>query len=57
MQFEIDLRQSESSFVTFQFRRFRFVSDGIYEFQIEVPEFGDWEVTSHNSVNIVGNVS
>lgn len=56
MQFEIDLLQSDSSFVTFQFRRFRFVSDGIYEFQIEVPEFGDWEVTSHNSVNIVGNV-
>ena len=57
MYFEIDLRQSNSRFATFQFRRFRYISDGLYEFQVEVPEFGDWEVTSHNSVRIVGNAS
>lgn len=57
MQFEIDLRQSNSKFVTLQFRRFNYVSDGLYEFQIEVPEFSNWKVTSHNSLNIVGRVS
>jgi len=57
MRFDIDLRQSNSRFASFQFRRFNYVSDGLYEFQIEVPEFADWDVTSHNSVYIVGNVS
>lgn len=57
MQFGIDLSQSNSKFVTFQFRRFNYISDGLYEFQVEVPEFGDWKVTSHNSLYIVGRVS
>ena len=57
MQFDIDLRESHSSFATFQFRTFNYVSDGMYEFQIEVTEFADWAVTSHNSVEINGIVS
>ena len=57
MQFDIDLRESNSSFATIQFRTFHYVSDGLYEFQIEVPEFADWAVSSHNSLHVNGIVS
>lgn len=29
-----------------------FVGDGLYEFHIEVPEFGEWNIMSQNSLYV-----
>ena len=57
LQFNIDLRNSRSRLTTFRFRPFRYISDGLYEIQIEAPEFGGWNVTSHNGLNVVGRAT
>lgn len=50
--FAIDLLLSDSSLTGFQVRDLEFIGDGLYEFHIEVLEFGEWNLVSRNSLYI-----
>ncbi len=48
--FAIDFLYSASSLVVFRFHELTFVGEGLYEFHIEVPQFGEWTIMSQNSL-------
>ncbi len=48
--FAIDFMHSTSSLTVFHLRELMFVGDGLYEFHIEVPQFGEWNIMSQNSL-------
>ena len=48
--FAIDFMWSSSSLTAFQFSELTFVGDGLYEFHIEVQQFGEWNIMSRNSL-------
>lgn len=48
--FAIDFMWSSSSLTAFQFRELLFVGAGLYEFHIEVQQFGEWNIMSQNSL-------
>ena len=54
LDFDIDLSELPNKLVTINFAELLFVGNGLYEFHVEVIGFGSWEVTSQNSVYIVG---
>ena len=55
-KFAIDLLLSDSSLTGFHVRDLEFVGDGLYEFHIEVLEFGEWNILSRNSLYISDKV-
>ena len=48
--FAIDFMYGSSSLTAFQFSELTFVGAGLYEFHIEVPQFGEWNIMSRNSL-------
>ena len=48
--FAIDFMFSGSSLTVFHFSDMTFVGAGLYEFHIEVPQFGEWNIMSQNSL-------
>ncbi len=54
--FAIDLFQSDSSLAVFHVRELMFVGDGLYEFHIEVLEYGEWNIMSRNSLYVSNTI-
>ena len=54
--FAIDLFQSESRLSVFSLRELMFVGDGLYEFHVEVLEYGEWNIMSRNSLFVSSTV-
>ena len=50
--FAIDFLLSSNSVTVFAFTDMMFVGDGLYEFHIEVPEFGEWTIMSRSALYI-----
>ena len=48
--FAIDFLYRSSSLTVFHFRELTYVGAGLYEFHIEVPQFGEWNIMSQNSL-------
>ena len=50
--FAVDFFQSDSSLAVFGVEELTYVGDGLYEFHIEVLEFGEWNIRSRNSLYV-----
>ncbi|MDE2775559.1 MAG: hypothetical protein OXI77_06435 [Chloroflexota bacterium] len=50
LHFSIDFFQSNSRLIVFQLDVLNFVGDDLYEFHIEVLEYGEWNIISRNSL-------
>ena len=48
----IDFMYGRSSLTVFYFHELTFVGVGLYEFHIEVPQFGEWNIMTQNSLFI-----
>ena len=48
--FALDFVYRRSNLKVFYFRELTFVGAGLYEFHIEVPQFGEWNIMSQNSL-------
>lgn len=48
--FAIDFMYGRSSLTVFYFHELTFVGAGLYEFHIEVPQFGEWNIMTQNSL-------
>ena len=48
--FAIDFLHGRSSLTVFYIRELTFVGAGLYEFHVEVPQFGEWNIMSQNSL-------
>ena len=55
--FAIDVLTSTSSLTIFHVNELMFVGAGLYEFHIEVLEFGEWNILSRNSLYVSDQVS
>ena len=55
--FAIDLMQTNSRLAVFQVSELMFVGDGMYEFHIEVLEFGEWNILSRNGLYVSDTLS
>lgn len=51
-RFSIDFFQSNSRLVVFQLDELTFVGNGLYEFHVEVLEYGEWNIISRNSLYV-----
>ena len=48
--FAIDFLYKSSNLTVFYFRELTFVGAGLYEFHIEILQFGEWNIMSRNSL-------
>jgi len=55
--FAIDFLQSTSSLTVFHISDIMVVDAGLYEFHIEVKEYGEWNIVSRNSLYVNYTVS
>ncbi len=55
--FAIDFLYGRSSLKVFYFRELMFVGAGLYEFHIEIPQFGEWTIMSQNSLYVSDQLS
>ena len=50
--FSIDFLHTDFRLAIFQIEELTFVGDGLYEFHIEVLEYGEWNIISRNSLYV-----
>ncbi len=50
--FSIDFFRSESALAVFGLSELMYVGDGLYEFHIEVLEYGEWNILSRNGLPV-----
>ena len=55
--FSIDFLQTDFRLAIFHITELTFVGDGLYEFHIEVLEYGEWNIMSRNSLYVSKTVS
>ena len=55
--FAIDLLFSSSSLTVFHISELEFVGTGLYEFHIEVLEYGEWNILTRNSLYVRNSLS
>ena len=55
--FAIDFLYRGTSLTVFYFRELMFVGAGLYEFHIEIPQFGEWTIMAQNSLYVSDQLS
>ena len=55
--FAFDFLWNSSSLLVFRFHELMFVGEGLYEFHIDVQEFGEWVILAKNSLNVRDKLS